>query len=84
MDHPYGKPGDCEWRGIIIRVIYIFSKLDIACPLIPDTVDVTDINQFKDWLSKEPGDFPGFPLHNGLNLFLWIAYEYLPLFDVPT
>ena len=35
-----------EWQGIIIRVIYIFTQLDITCLFIPATLDVTNTQQF--------------------------------------
>ena len=82
MDHPRGNPRDCEWRGIIIRVLYMFTQLDITCPFIPPTVDVTDFEQFRVWLNLHPGDFNPYPFHNGLKLFLWIIYDFYHLDDL--
>jgi hypothetical protein len=75
MPHPRGSPRDCEWRGIIPRVIYIYSTgiLELNCPYIPDDLDVRDTDSFGNWLSKDPGDYPGRPFHNALKLFLWIV-----------
>jgi hypothetical protein len=81
MTHPYGHPSDCEWRGIILRVLYMFTKLDITCPFIPETVDVTVTQQFQDWLSSDPGDYDGKPFHNGLKLFLWLISDCYHLYD---
>jgi hypothetical protein len=81
MGHPFVSPNDCEWVGIIIRVIYIFTKEQIECPFIPNTLDVADIKQLRDWLSIDPGDFIGYPSHNGLKLFLWIVDDYYHLLD---
>ena len=81
MDHPFGSPTLCEWKGIILRVIYMVMKLGIVCPLIPETVDVTNNQKYGEWLIKKPEDFPGLPLHNGLLLFLWVINKYSPLFS---
>ena len=81
MDHPYGKPAECEWRGIIMRLIYLFTKVEIDCPLIPESLDVTDTEKFSGWLTTNPKDFPDFEIHNGLKLFLWIITDYIPLFE---
>ena len=83
MGHDFIPSNQCPWRGIIIRVIYMFTLLDIVCPLVPDTLDVTDIQQFQEWLSTDPGDYPGFSIHNGLKLFLWIINDYYRLFEEP-
>ena len=84
MAHPSTTPRNCEWQGIIIRVIYIFTKLDITCPFIPATLDVTDLQQFREWLSTDPKDYLGSPFHNGLKLFLWIVNDYYHLNDEHT
>lgn len=81
MDHPFVPSSECEWRGIVIRVVYIFTKVLIPCPFIPDNLDVTDIHNFREFLSKDPGDYLGSPYHNGLKLFLWIIYDYYQLKD---
>ena len=57
----------------------MFIKLGVQCPIIPDTVDTTQIVKFRDWLSTDPLDYEGFPFHNGLKLFLWIIYEFYHL-----
>lgn len=62
-----------------MRTIYMFSRLDISCPLIPDTLDVNDIEEFREWLSRDPGDYSPLPFHNGLKLFLWVINEYCHL-----
>lgn len=73
MDHPFQSFSDCEWRGILIRFLYMLTILDITCPLIPDTVDVTKTDQFRVWLGeRDPKDYPGLPFQNHLKLFLWI------------
>ena len=53
----------------------MFTKLDIVCPFIPDTLNPSDTIQFRDWLSTDPGDFLGSHYHNGLKLFLWLIND---------
>ena len=84
MEHPFISPNQCEWRGIIVRVLYIFTKLDIACPFIPDDLDVTLIPNFRLWASDDPGDYVGLPFHNGLKLFLWVITDFYTLFNKPV
>ena len=81
MKHPYIHPKDCPWRGIVIRVLYLYTRLDIKCPFVPEQLDITDSTQFKAWVGENPGDFPGFYFHNGLKLFLWLVYENRLLLD---
>ena len=59
----------------------MFTVLDISCPLIPENVDVTVVEEFCDWLSLDPGDYKEYPFHNGLKLFLWIIDHYGNLYD---
>lgn len=84
MQHPYGSPKDCPWRGIIIRVIYMFTRLQMTCPFFPPTLDLDNTDQLRQWLSNDPGEYNGFPFHNGLKIFLWIVYDYYGLPDVYT
>jgi hypothetical protein len=80
MRHPFCSPKDCPWQGIILRVIYLYTLLDITCPFLPRDVDVTSLIQFRDWLSADPQDYKQFPFHNGLKLFLWLVYD---LYNLP-
>ena len=41
--HPYGSPNSCPWRGIIIRIIYIFQRLRILCSLLLANLNLNDI-----------------------------------------
>ena len=75
MNHPFVSPRDCKWTGIIMRAIYMFTRSGTSCPFIPLTVDITLLDQFQLWLSKDPGDYVGSPYHNGLKLFLWIIND---------
>lgn len=81
MDHPFISPSKCDWRGIIIRFIYMFTILDIACPFIPESLDITLILDLKNWLSRDPGDYKPNPYHNGLKLFLWLITDCLNIYD---
>ena len=73
------NPKDCPWKGIIMRVIYMYTKLEIPCPFLPADVNIHDIQQLQPWLSSDPGNFPPQLFHNGLKLFLWIL-DYYNLF----
>ena len=70
MGHPFVPPRDCPWRGVIIRAIYIYTKLSMSCPFLPPEISVTDTQAFRVWLSQDPGHYPGSPFHNGLKLFI--------------
>jgi hypothetical protein len=76
MDHPNITPKECPWRGIIIRVLYMFTKMDVVCPLISKKLNVRNVEEFRLWLSINPGDYGFLPFHNGLKLFLWIINIY--------
>jgi hypothetical protein len=54
----------------------MYSRLRFPCPLLPQSLDVTLIPDFKAWICKEPGDFVEWPLYNGLKLFLWVIHDY--------
>ena len=84
MGHPFVPHSECEWKGIIIWVLYVFKNEQIPCPFIPDTVDIMDINQFRDWLNKDTGDYIGCPTHNGLKLFLWILDDFYHMLEKPS
>jgi hypothetical protein len=79
MGHVHISPRECPWRGIIVRVIYMFTRLKISCPFIPSTVDINSTDQLQEWLSKDPGDYQNYPFHNGLKLFLWIINKVFQL-----
>jgi hypothetical protein len=81
--HPYGPPNNCPWKGIILRALYMFTKLRLACPLLPQGLDITDTIAFRTWLSEDPGDFAPHPFHNGLKIFLWLINDYYNLFNDP-
>jgi len=81
MNHPFVSPLQCPWRGIITRVAYMFTRLNIDCPYIRGDLDVMDTSQFRLWLSEDPLDYAGFPFHNGLKLFLWIISSHYNLID---
>lgn len=72
----------CKWRGIIIRSLYLFITLSIDCPFIPQGLDLSNTAKFRDWVSMDPKDYPGFSFHNGLKLFLWIVYQHYNL-EIP-
>ena len=52
-----------------MRVIYMFTILDISCPLIPPTLDVSILDQFCIWLSTDPQEYIRYPFHNVLKPF---------------
>ena len=81
MGHPFVPPHECEWKGIIVRFLYVFKLQKIDCHFIPNTVDVSVINQFRDWLSRDTGDYVGLPSHNALKLFLWLVIDYYNILD---
>lgn len=78
--HPFVKSTECPWRGIVVRVIYMFTKLDIKCPFLPEDVDVQKTEAFREWLCKDPKEYE-YPFHNGLKLFLWLINDCYHLED---
>jgi len=69
------KGGECVWRGILMRVLYMFTQVDARCPFLPSDIDVGNTASFRVWLSTNSGVYPTYPFYNHLKLILWLLYE---------
>ena len=64
-----------------MRFLYMITKLQMRCPIIPDEIDTVDYEEFGQWIAMDPGDYPGFPFHNGLKVFLWFINDFGDIYE---